>query len=530
MGSASSLTRAAQTASAEGRAMTAAVMCLERHADTGPPFVRGLLYHITRAWLYSREHTQLLHTPAERHRFAGAWTTFIGRWGPGIQRRLDLVLRPSRRQTVQAITFAKRFGFSLEPRPTTPLAQVCWAFTCKAIHASKTDPAYNASRIADSFFAQQLGTCAHCSGHVRDVLSLLQDTNFNGLLDGSTAAVHQRHRAAKPPLCYYFDGGGTGPSAAPPRAWLHQWASEKSRSRFLFFCFGRECHIIARAWREKGWVRRVHAMRRAATDKSRALDTAGAPGDVANAPRRRATKRRKRPTNPDGAQLTAAERLKATQELCFADATCRIERVLPWAELCARPDEREGCSHAVEHLCNAAWARKYETIFTNDLNMALRPGCSTHNNVMVLSSAATVVLGEIVLHAQVRRSLARCRVDAEQRTPRGDNLLMVCGSSGPCVLAPHCRKRFIRKSDAGYAEMQQYARGFADILDMADTENFDVEFVAWTTENEVWLLGNYMPCSVLQREEIRCIIQHGSMPPVFQTDNVLTATAVVWAI
>jgi hypothetical protein len=39
-----------------------------------------------------------------------------------------------------------------------------------------------------------------------------------------------------------------------------------------------------------------------------------------------------------------------------------------------------------------------------------------------------------------------------------------------------------------------------------------------------------MPCSVLQREEIRCIIQHGSMPPVFQTDNVLTATAVVWAI
>ena len=107
---------------------------------------------------------------------------------------------------------------------------------------------------------------------------------------------------------------------------------------------------------------------------------------------------------------------------------------------------------------------------------------------------------------------------------------MVCGSSGPCVLAPHCRKRFIRKNDAGYAEMQQYARGFADILDMADTENFDVEFVSWTTKNEVWLLGNYMPCSVLQREEIRCIIQHGSMTPVFQTDNVLTATAVVWAI
>jgi len=47
--------------------------------------------------------------------------------------------------------------------------------------------------------------------------------------------------------------------------------------------------------------------------------------------------------------------------------------------------------------------------------------------------------------------------------------------------------------------------------------------LAWTTENEVWLLGNYMPCSVLQREEIRCIIQHGTMPPVFQTGSVLTA-------
>jgi hypothetical protein len=75
--------------------------------------------------------------------------------------------------------------------------------------------------------------------------------------------------------------------------------------------------------------------------------------------------------------------------------------------------------------------------------------------------------------------------------------------------------------------MQQYARGFADILNMADAESFDV---AWTTENEVWLLGNYLPCSVLQREEIRCIIQHGTMPPVFQTSSVLSATGVVWAI
>ena len=95
--------------------------------------------------------------------------------------------------------------------------------------------------------------------------------------------------------------------------------------------------------------------------------------------------------------------------------------------------------------------------------------------------------------------------------------------------------------------MQQHARGFAGILNMADTESFDVEFVAWTTENEVWLLGNHLPSSVLQREEIRCIIQHGTMPPAIahsltgatrgftrrvacKTSSVLSATGVEWAI
>jgi len=48
---------------------------------------------------------------------------------------------------------------------------------------------------------------------------------------------------------------------------------------------------------------------------------------------------------------------------------------------------------------------------------------------------------------------------ADQRIPRDDNLLMVCGASRPCVLAPHCRKRFIWKHDTGYAEMQSVPEG-----------------------------------------------------------------------
>ena len=145
---------------------------------------------------------------------------------------------------------------------------------------------------------------------------------------------------------------------------------------------------------------------------------------------------------------TTKIRRKMQRDIAHRESLRRITSKISWGALCQLQDAQELKKHfTVQHVMEAVWPRKYETIITADMRYLVAAGYGVPALQMMQSARACILDSEWIVHFLARKDLAKCRDSAVERVARVDDLLMVCGSVGPGVLFPFSKRRYVRPGE-----------------------------------------------------------------------------------
>ena len=124
--------------------------------------------------------------------------------------------------------------------------------------------------------------------------------------------------------------------------------------------------------------------------------------------------------------------------------------------------------YAVQILSSAVWFRKYESIFSRDMQLPRTAGQYVEFEDMKASQSARSLgaMGEVIMHCVVKRDMAKCRDQSDARLPEKEHLILTAGRSGPGILLPCCKRQYIRPEEHGHDVLSEYLSGFSDIVMM----------------------------------------------------------------